>query len=213
MHTYDDYEAPTDSAIIDLVTQFPFAIMTTSQTDSAPVATHLPIVIPTDERISESLVGHRLWGHMGRANPHWQLFGEHPEALLVFTTSHAYVSPSSYRFEPAAPTLDYAAVHLQGHVDIFDDTADSLRVVEHTVEVLETDRDPQWSMDSSRDFFKQIVQGVVAFSITITNQQAMFKLSQDMDHDIRNRIHNDLTTGVHRHDDVANLIRRPEPPR
>ena len=65
-----------------------------TSTDGAPLATHTPIVFPPGAVPGETLVGTRLWGHIGRANENWRRFAERPEVLLVFASSHAYVSPS-----------------------------------------------------------------------------------------------------------------------
>ncbi|MBO1900337.1 FMN-binding negative transcriptional regulator [Leucobacter weissii] len=207
MHTYPSYPAPSGRAVVEFVRDHPFAILATSLPGAAPVATHTPVVLPPGSEPGESLVGARLWGHLGRDNPHWRHFAEHPELLLIFSSSHAYVSPSNYRFSPAAPTLDYAAVHLTGRVTLLDDEA-ALEIVERTVEVFEERRERPWPMAESRDLFRRIIGGVVAFAIDIDGEQAMFKLSQDMPEEVHERVRRDLLDGEHPHPDVAELMGR-----
>lgn len=207
MHTYPSYRAPSGEAIVDFVKQNPFAIVATS-TEGAPVATHVPIVVPPDVQLRDSLVGARLWGHLGRDNPHWKLFADRPETLFIFSSSHAYVSPSNYGFTPAAPTLDYATVHLTGRVSILEGERANLDVVEQTVAQLEGRRASQWNPEGSRDLFKKIIGGVVSFEIRIDTERAMFKLSQDMPDEVHARVQEDLAHGEHRHPDVADLMGR-----
>lgn len=207
MHTFPSYPAPTPADAVALVREHPFAVIATSLPGAAPVATHTPVVFPPGLAPGDSLVGSRLWGHIGRDNPHWQHFAEHPELLLIFSSSHAYVSPSVYEFTPAVPTLDYATVHLTGRVTLFDE-AGALEVVERTVEVFEGRRANPWPMAGSQHVFRKIIGGVVAFAIDIETEHAMFKLSQDMRPDVHERVRQDLEKGEHQHPDVAELMAR-----
>lgn len=208
MHTFPSYPAPTGAAAVEFVRTNPFAVLATSRTAAAPLATHTPVVFPPGLEPGDSLVGARLWGHIGRDNPHWQLFQEHPEMLLVFSSSHAYVSPSAYEYTPAVPTLDYATVHLTGRVTLVEDEEFALSVVERTVEVFEDRRAEPWPMEDSRAVFRKIIGGIVAFTIDIDSEQAMFKLSQDMRPDVHERVRQDLLTGDHAHPDVADLMQQ-----
>lgn len=207
MHTYPSYVAPPGRAIAEFVKDHPFAVVATS-TDGAPVATHTPVVLPPGHEPGDTLVGTRLWGHIGRANAHWTHFADHPEALLVFSSSHAYVSPSTYEFTPAVPTLDYAAVHLTGRVTVLEEPHENLAVVEQTVARLEELRAQPWDPAASRHVFEKILDGVVSFTIDIESESAMFKLSQDMPADVHERVRRDLVEGDHRHPDVAALMDR-----
>lgn len=205
MHTYPSYVAPSGRAIAEFVRDHPFAVVTTS-TAGAPVATHTPVVFPPGVGPGETLVGTRLWGHIGRANEHWKRFAEQPEVLLVFASSHAYVSPSAYEFTPAVPTLDYATVHLTGRVTVLEEPAENLAVVEQTVAQLEGARATPWDPSASTHVFEKILAGVVSFTIDIETESAMFKLSQDMPADVHARVQRDLREGDHRHPDVADLM-------
>lgn len=190
MHTYPNYHAPDGRALVDLVRNTPFAIAVTSQA-GAPIATHVPVVVPPHIDLSErdSLVGVTLWSHMGRRNRHWRIMRENPEVLLIHSSTHGYVSPTLYRRQGSVPTVDYAAVHLNGTVELLTEDEEALAVVEQTVRQLEGTRTPQWDMTPSLDVFRKIIDGVTAFAITITQEQAVFKLSQEQPEDIRERVH------------------------
>lgn len=206
MHSYPKYPAPSDGAVVDLVRSHPFALVVSGPAGRAPLATHVPVILPGTVDDDASLEGVTMLGHMGRANPHWELFPDNPQTLAVFSSSHGYVSPSVYEFTPAAPTLDYAAVHLTGTVEIIEDREGALFVVEQTIAALEGMRPTQWDPTASRELFDKIIGMVVAFTFTVTGQQSMFKLSQDKAEDVRGRVRDDLAHGPHKHPDLVRLM-------
>jgi len=208
MHTYERYRPRSQTEVNQLVREHPFAIVVSAAPGEAPVATHLPMILPPDLAPDTTLIGTTLRGHMGRANPHWQQFRDGPKVLLVFGTSHAYVTPQSYDPGPTAPTLDYSAVHLTGHVELIDDAAETLDVVEATVATFESARPTQWNPHGSRELFDQILPGVVAFRVQVETQDAMFKLSQEKSEQVRRRVRDDLVVGPHRHPDVVAWLDR-----
>ncbi|WP_232665338.1 FMN-binding negative transcriptional regulator [Pseudonocardia sp. TRM90224] len=191
MHVYGAYAAPSAAAEVELVRRHPFALVV-STSDDAPVATHVPVILPPDTPAPDALDGVTLLGHMARRNPQWQAFADGPPVLLVFSSGHGYVSPSTYGFAPAVPTLNYAAVHVTGTVELADDPATTLHVVEATVRALESQRDPGWDMAASRARFAELAPHVVAFRVHVTAVRSMFKLSQDMPADVRGRVGADI---------------------
>ncbi|MEU6646915.1 FMN-binding negative transcriptional regulator [Saccharomonospora sp. NPDC046836] len=208
MHTYPRYAAPSQRAIVDLVREHPFAVLVSTAPGEAPVASHLPLILPTDIDPCAPLDGTILLGHMGRKNPHWQQLTQPSPVLLIFSSVHGYVSPQLYDFTPAAPTLDYAAVHLTGVIELIDDPDESMAVVEATVAALESRRPTQWDPAESREFFARILPGIVAFRVRVTKQQAMFKLSQDMPAHVTDNVRNDFASGPHRHPQLVELMDR-----
>jgi len=217
VHVYERYRPASQREVNDLVREHPFAILVSAVPGAAPTATHVPMLLPADHEPDAPLVGAVMRGHMGRANPHWRQLVDGP-VLLVFSTSQAYVSPTSYDPGPTAPTLDYAAVHLTGRVELvgdpYVDPADragppepgTLGIVEATVEALESERSQRWDPHGSEELFAKILPRVAAFRITIDSQQAMFKLSQEKTPEVRARIRADLTSGPRLHHDVAGLM-------
>ncbi|MFC4852574.1 FMN-binding negative transcriptional regulator [Actinophytocola glycyrrhizae] len=187
MHEFPRYAAPSPAAVADLVRRNPFALVVSG--GSPPVATHTPVILP-----GPSLDGAVLLGHMARANPQWRSFGA--EVLVVFSGPHGYVSPTAYGYTPAVPTWNYAAVHVTGQVEVITDRAGTLAVVEETVRVAESWRDPPWDMTTSRTTFESLIDGVVAFRVHVRTVHSNFKLSQDMPPDVRARVRADLPREV-----------------
>ncbi|WP_020672957.1 FMN-binding negative transcriptional regulator [Amycolatopsis nigrescens] len=195
MHVYGPYVAPSPAMEVDLVRRNPFAVVVSAEPGRAPVGTHVPVIFPRHDSVPDTLAEVTMIGHMARKNPQWQYFAEEPEILLVFSGQHGYVSPSTYGYEPAVPTLNYAAVHLTGRVELTDNADQSLHVVEETVRTLEALRESPWDMTSSREKFASLVHLVVSFKVHVTGVRAMFKLSQDMAPEVRDRVRADLGSG------------------
>ncbi|ATJ83529.1 FMN-binding negative transcriptional regulator [Halomonas beimenensis] len=133
-------------------------------------ATHLPFVL----RREEGELG-RLYGHVARANPHWQAL-EGAEALVVFAGPHAYVSPSWYDRAPAVPTWNYAVVHARGRARRLDE-AGTREAVRELVAVHE----PALLEDRERlppDFETRLLAAVVGFRIELTALEGKHKLGQ-----------------------------------
>ncbi|GAA1686890.1 FMN-binding negative transcriptional regulator [Nonomuraea maheshkhaliensis] len=173
MHTFPRYAAQDPAQVDLLVRENPFALVV-STVDGVPVATHVPVILESDR-----VEGGTLLGHLARANPHWRSWEPSPEVLVIFQGPHGYVSPTVYATDPAVPTWDYAAVHVTGRLELLDD---ALEVVERTVEAVESARRPSWApTPASRERFRVLLPGVVAFRVHVRTVQSMFKLSQDID--------------------------------
>jgi transcriptional regulator len=165
-----------------IVREFPLALLV-SVGGGGLLATHLP-VIPADGSFDTGLgetglVGVTLAGHMDRQNPHWKASADHAPGLLVFFGPHAYVSPGISQERPAAPTWNYASVHLHGTPEPIESREEALDVVKATVITYERDHGTQWDMKGSLSYFGEIVAGLGAFRFKVTSAEAMFKLSQE----------------------------------
>lgn len=196
--------------MVQLVRENPFAAVVSALPGKVPVASHVPLILPPGVDPDASLEGTVLLGHMGRANPQWEHFREPTPILLVFSSSHGYVSPGVYDFTPAAPTLDYATVHLSGDVELIETREDTMDVVLATVAALEGQRPTPWDPTGSSELHERIIGGVVAFQVRITEQRSMFKLSQDMSDHVRGAVRNDFAEGSHRHPQLVTLMDRLE---
>lgn len=206
MYSYPRFAPPSQRAVVELVRTNPFALLVSAEAGAAPVATHLPMLLPENVDPDASLEGALMRGHLGRKNPHWHQFTGPTPVLLVFSTSHGYVSPRLYDADPAAPTLDYAAVHLTGELELADDEKSRLAIVEATVEALESQQPQRWDPSASRDYFRRILPGVVSFTVRVTGQDAMFKLSQDQSPATRQRVRDEFAGPVNPHPQLSTLM-------
>ncbi|MCE7982811.1 MAG: FMN-binding negative transcriptional regulator [Caldilinea sp. CFX5] len=134
-------------------------------------ATHLPLVIVAEgEQI-------RLRGHLAKANPHWQDWATQ-EVLVIFQGPHAYISPSHYEKWESVPTWNYIAVHAYGSVQLVQEEAGLLATLSQLIAATEPGYQAQW--ESLPDKFRAgMLNGIVAFEITVTRLEGKFKLSQN----------------------------------
>ncbi|WP_432512564.1 FMN-binding negative transcriptional regulator [Kineococcus sp. SYSU DK001] len=212
MHVPDEYRAPSDAAVAELVDAHPFALLVGVEGDgvrAVPVATHVPVVRGAGAAPAVR-AGDVLLGHLAAANPQWRGFTAHPRALLVFSGASGYVSPTVYRTAPAAPTWNYAAVHVTARIEVLPAGEATLHVVLETVRALEARRAAPWDVTPSLEHVRRILPGVVAFAAHVEDVRAQFKMSQDKPPRLRERVREGFA-GDGR-DDVVAAMDRASPP-
>lgn len=175
--------ATRDGAAIDrLIREHPFATLITTTRDE-PQITHLPLLRHAGPSPHGSLIG-----HVARANPHWQLFGD-GTTLAIFHGPHAYVSPSWYA-EPAVmvPTWNYAVVHVRGRVELVTARDQTLAILRQLTERFESSRPAPWRLQLTGAKLDAMVGAIVAFRMTVERVDAKFKLSQNRSAEDQERV-------------------------
>lgn len=164
---------------LELLDTSPFALLVNTIA-GVPVATHLPVVIePEDrERAANGLDGTRILGHLARENHQWQR-ADDADVLLVIGGPNAYVSPVVYSDLPAAPTWNYASVHVTGSLRWIHDTDEMMRIIDLTIDRTEVNEGTEWDREPSRPYFERIIRGIVGFEVEVSSSDATFKFSQD----------------------------------
>jgi transcriptional regulator len=187
MYIPKQYQGQGTEWAAELLRRNPLALLISSGPDG-PHATHIPAIFDETSAASDVIVGGHVYGHMNRMNPHWQVLGEDYNSLLVFQGPQGYVSPVLYETREAAPTWNFASVHLRGQIHVLTDRNDTLRVVMSTVEALERRFGMGWEMADSLGYFGKLLPGVGAFRMDIEVADCMLKLSQEQSADVQNRI-------------------------
>jgi transcriptional regulator len=172
------YKNEDADAIKDFIKHNSFGILV-SQTNQQLWATHIPIVLTTNE-IGEEV----LQGHVSVANPQSKNFVEGSDVLVIFSGSHAYISSSWYDHENV-PTWNYIAVHFYGKIKRLEGEALLKHLSDLTATYESKSEKPVSVATMNPDFLKREMRGLVGFEIAITDIQAAHKLSQnrnDRDH-------------------------------
>lgn len=207
MHVPPEYR--TDPAVaLQLVREHPLALLVT-RTSGEWHMSHLPLILDTRAApVDSTLEGRRLVGHMNRANPQWQDLRTSTQGRLVFHGPDAYVTPELYDTVPAAPTWNFAAVHLHGRAAALPDD-DRLGVLTDTVDAYEKRNGSAWDRTTSHDYFRRLEPAVGAFTFDVERVEAIAKLSQDKSPATRARIVGGLESGPRgTARDLAALMRR-----
>jgi transcriptional regulator len=156
--------------IVSFMKRFSFATIV-STIDQVPQATHLPFTVVYEDGIII------LHAHFAKANPQWKDI-EGKKVLVIFAEPHAYISPKHYNKSESVPTWNYYAVHAYGDCTLVQGRSEAIRSLEDMIMTYEADYKAQW--DSLPDSFKdKMLNGIVAFTITVTEIQASQKMSQN----------------------------------
>ncbi len=115
---------------------------------------------------------------MAKANPQWANFKPDEDVLVIFQGPHAYISPKLYENPVSVPTWNYIAVHAYGVPEILPGVEERIALLEESFEAFESSFRQQWDVLPA-DYKSELLEGIVAFRIKITNIEGKFKLSQN----------------------------------
>ncbi|GAA4865225.1 FMN-binding negative transcriptional regulator [Luteimonas vadosa] len=164
----------TDLRLLDsLLEADPFVTLATVDEQRKPFVSHLPVLYRRD---GDDVL---MEGHWARPNP--QAIGPE-EALLVVHGPHAYVSPSWYPDHDAqarVPTWNYAAAHLTGRLERFDDEDALGDLVARLSQRFETTAGGGWKYQHDREDQRRQLRGIVGFRFFPSTIQLKAKLNQN----------------------------------
>lgn len=155
----------------------PFAAFVTHGPEGL-YATHLPVVHKEDGPNGA------FFGHIARANPHWQKAADGAEGLLIFTGAQAYVTPSWYASKretaKVVPTWNYAAVHARGRIAWTHDSDFLRRNLQDLTEAHEARFAHPWALsDAPEDFIEKQLRAIVGLRFEVTELVGKRKMSQN----------------------------------
>ena len=151
-----------------------FATVVTS-IDNIPYASHLPLTY--QHGVGENGT---LYGHVARANSHWNHFKPNSESLAIFTGPNAYLSPNWLAAQNAVPTWNYIAVHAYGAPQIVDNEDQVLEILAMLSADNETEKTGFWTADKmDQNVLLGLLKGIVAFKMPITRIEGKRKMSQN----------------------------------
>lgn len=144
-------------------------------------ATHIPFLV------EESAGDVILWAHMAKANPQWANFKPDEEVLVIFQEPHSYISPKLYENKVSVPTWNYIAVHAYGIPKLLQSNEEKIALLEDSFKIFEASYKDQWDT-LPEDYKIDLLNGITAFEIRVTNIEGKFKLSQNRTEGDRERI-------------------------
>lgn len=183
MYLPEHFRETEAGEIAAVIRDFPLACIV-ANTPQGLVANHIPLMMTGADM---------LFGHVAMRNDLHRLIAEGQEVLAVFRGEDGYISPNLYPTKAEhhrhVPTWNYQAVHVHGAIRfLHDDKAKRAAVGKLTKEQeARMNGADGWKMsDAPADYMAAMLEGIVAFSITIRTVLAKSKLSQNRekpDHD------------------------------
>lgn len=194
-----------------LMRAHPLGLLVSNGTDG-PAADLIPFLLD-----AEVDANGRLRAHMARANPHWRLIADNPQAkvLVVFQGSDAYVTPSWYETKretgKVVPTWNYAIVQVGGAARIIEDGAWVATQIGDLTRQQENGRQEAWAVtDAPPAFIQAQIKGIVGLEIDIQTIHGKWKVSQNRPVADRAGVADglDRETDPEQSGDMASLVRR-----
>ena len=171
--------AVTDvTAMHQLIRDVPLGTMVTVGSDGL-VANHIPFVL--DARSGEY---GRLLGHVARNNVVWRDHDPDMEALVVFQSVEAYITPNWYETKrethEVVPTWNYAVVHAYGRIIVHDDVKWVRGQAGMLTKQQEMSQPTPWKMaDAPPAYTAANLEQIVGLEIPIARLIGKFKASQN----------------------------------
>ena len=166
MYIPSDMKMESIEVAQEFIDEFSFGVIISESLEG----THLPFILHKGEGKFGT-----LYGHCAKANHQWNQIGG-KDVLVIFSGPDAYISPTWYATPPAAPTWNYAAVHVYGVGQILNITQ-ARKVLEQTIKK----HDPSLLVERNiltKELFERLLPGIVGFKIIISRIEGKLKLGQ-----------------------------------
>jgi transcriptional regulator len=174
------FEEKDRSKLVGFMKEFNFAAIVNSA-KKRYWATHIPFLVSEN---GDEII---LKAHMAKANPQWASFKNEEEVLVIFQEPHTYISPKLYENKVSVPTWNYIAVHAYGVPRILHSDEEKISLLEESFSEFESSYKLQWD-NLPQDYKNDLLKGIVAFEIKVTDIEGKFKLSQNRTEGDRERI-------------------------
>jgi len=171
--------AETDTAAMHrLLRTFPLGTLVTLGAEGL-AANHIPFVLDA----GAGAYG-RLLGHVARSNAVWCDHDPDMEALVVFQSVEAYITPNWYvtkrETHEVVPTWNYAVVHVYGQIIVHDDGKWVRGQAGMLTKQQETSQPRPWKMaDAPPAYTAANLEQIVGIEIPIAHLVGKFKASQN----------------------------------
>jgi transcriptional regulator len=116
MYSFPYYKVADKEEVIAFMKAHPFITLLGTDKSGRIEATQVPVLVDVvDDKIYIS-------GHIMRKTTHENALIENPDALIIFTGAHAYVSATYYTTNPyQGSTWNYIAIHARGKIRWMDE--------------------------------------------------------------------------------------------
>ncbi len=174
MYDIPYFKAGHPDEVIAFMRAHPFAFICGADENGKPAATQIPFLF---EQREDKLF---LQGHFMKKQDHTNAFLKNPNALVIFSGAHTYVSASWYENKQIASTWNYQAVHAAGLIR-FQDVSFLFQLLTRLTETYEKPGSPSLVQHMDPAYVEKMMQAIVAFEMEVLSIRNVFKLSQNRD--------------------------------
>jgi transcriptional regulator len=171
MYMPPQFDAKNAATAAELIRDYPFATLVSTDDDGFPFVTHLPLHLEVQ---GEQFT---LWGHCAKPNAHWRYLQARPKALAIFNGPHGYLSPKVYPDLQRVPSWNYLAVHCAVEARLVEDPAAKDALLKKLIGDHEPHYARQWK-DLGEEYQHKMMAGIVGFELRVTSWQCKIKLNQ-----------------------------------
>lgn len=177
MYNLPQYVEKDTERVVRFMRENPFVALIGTAANGRIEFTQLPVLV---KEVDGKII---LQGHIAKKLDHEKAFKENPEALVVFSSPHSYISGTWYIGSPnQASTWNYISVHARGRIEWMSDGELVELLREFTLHFEQNDPNSSTIYDNlPEEYIQRIIKGIVGFRIEVRELQNVFKLSQTRD--------------------------------
>ncbi len=177
MYNYPQYKEEDRELIIQFMRDHPFVFLIANDKNGRSEASQIPVLI--DKREGKIF----LSGHVAKKTDHEKAFQVNPEALVIFTGPHTYVSGTWYTGNlQQASTWNYVSLHARGKIKWMDQDG-LIGLLKRLSLHFENNNTSSTTIYDNlpASYLDKLVNGIVGFEIEVVELDNVFKLSQNRD--------------------------------
>ncbi|MBL0335188.1 MAG: FMN-binding negative transcriptional regulator [Chitinophagaceae bacterium] len=177
MYNYNHYKEHNRDEVISFMESNPFVTLISTRTSGRVELTQVPVLITQrDGKLYISC-------HVARKSDHQLALAESPEALVLFTGPHCYVSATWYTTNPhMGSTWNYMSVHARGPVR-FTSEQELVEIMKRLSLHFENgNKESVTVYDNLPDeYTEKMIKAIVGIEIEVTELDNVCKISQNRD--------------------------------
>jgi transcriptional regulator len=200
MYDIPYFKAEHPEEVLSFMRANPFGLICGVDEKNKPVATQVPFLF--EERENKLF----LQVHFMKKQDHTNAFMQNPQALVVFSGAHSYVSASWYENKQIASTWNYLSVQVSGTISF--QNSDFLHgLLTRLTENFESPGSPSLVQHMDPAYVNQMMQAIIAFEMEVLTLRHVFKLSQNRDKQSHGNIVSELNKQGPDSREIARLMR------
>lgn len=177
MYSFPYYKEEDKEQVIAFMKQHPFVVLIGTTKEGRIEATQTPVLL--EEKEGKLF----LTGHIMRKTNHEKALMENPEALMIFTGPHTYVSATWYKGNPhQASTWNYISIHARGTIRWMDEN-ELVSFMKKLSLHFENGNTASTTVYDNLpvDYVSKLIKGISGFEMEVNQLENVFKLSQNRD--------------------------------